>query len=89
MDIKEELLLLREECVKNPEIHPNSIGIVDRAIAEIKRLEKEYTKDTVHFHNKWRENEEKLQQIKSIAETTWQNDNYRFIQILRIIGCDE
>ena len=89
MAIREELLLLREECVKNQEIHPNAIGIVDRATVEIERLEKEYAKDTVHFHNKWMEAEEKLRQIKLIAERTWQNDGYRFGEILKIIGGDE
>ena len=88
-DTKAGLLLLREECVKNPEIHPNCIGIVDRATAEIERLEKEYAKDTVHFHNKWMEAEEKLRQIKMIAKSTWQNDGYRFGEILKIIRGDE
>ena len=71
-DIKGDLRLLRDECVKNTEIHPNCIGIVDRAIAEIERLEKEYHHDTVHFHNKWMEAEEKLKK-QTISDENYES----------------
>ena len=63
-EFEKELLDLKAECKKNPNIHPHCEHVVDLAISEIKRLEEQYETDTVWFHNKW------MEAIKN-SQTRW------------------
>lgn len=56
----------------------------EELLKENKRLQDEYRKDTIHFHNKWMDAEQKLKKIDNVLILMATND-YKLARVRQII----